>query len=76
MGYVIVQGQCLLCKKLFAFNPKWVPSFRVPEHGEKQPVCRECMDEVNEARRNNGVPPFKIHANAYEPADENEIDWG
>jgi hypothetical protein len=32
------------------------------------------MEEVNRRRTAEGVPPFEIAADAYEPCDEGELD--
>lgn len=67
MGYMIVFGPCLRCKGQFGYNPNHVPSFRV--HGKREPLCRSCIDHVNEKRREIGRPVFEVHPEAYEPAD-------
>jgi hypothetical protein len=72
MGYAIASGYCLLCRRVFSFNPVKVPSFRV--NGTKEPVCAGCMDQVNVKRVELGVPAFEIPADAYEPCDEGELD--
>jgi hypothetical protein len=64
-------GDCLVCKRVFTFNPIKVPSFRV--NGERQPVCLRCMYVVNEERAKKGFVAFQIHEDAYEACNENEL---
>lgn len=72
MGYAIMQGPCWVCKVIFAFNPLRVPSIRDGQ-GEKQPVCRRCIERANLKRRRLGLPPHEIHPSAYSPIDESEM---
>ena len=67
-------GACLVCQRMFAFNPERVPSVRynfvtgdVDPTCERQPVCRECVDMANAKRRKLGQPEHVIHPDAYEP---------
>jgi hypothetical protein len=71
MGYALVFGSCISCMRTFGFNPLRVPSIRV--NGEKEPVCRECIERANPLRKKNGLPEFTIHPEAYEPVNENEL---
>lgn len=73
MGYALAIGACFACGKTFSFNPVKVPSFR-DKNGEKQPVCRDCMTLVNEKRKEKGLPPFEIPADAYEFCNEAELE--
>ena len=67
MGYAIVMGPCLCCKRPFAFNPR-----RVPSH-EGEPICRECMGEINREKAEAGMRPFVIPVDAYEPLPEGAL---
>lgn len=71
MGYVIMFGTCIGCGRPFAFNPHRVPSVRV--NGVREPVCRECIERVNAIRKEKGLEPFEIPADAYEPLPEEEL---
>jgi hypothetical protein len=51
-----VMGPCVLCKRVFGFNPDKVPSFKV--NGRREPCCEECLNEANELRKANGLEPF------------------
>ena len=73
MGYVMVAALCCSCGQLVIFNPNKVPSVRI--RGEKQPLCKKCVDLVNEKRKLIKMPLFKIDPEAYEPANEDEIQW-
>lgn len=68
MGYVLCWGHCIGCRRLFSFNPMRVPSLRVD--GEREPVCRDCVDRVNPERRKNGLDPIVPLPGAYEPEPE------
>ena len=70
-GFVFVMGPCFMCKKIFTFNPRYVPSFRVK--GEREPICAGCLAVVNERRKEAGDDPFHIHPEAYEPLPEEEL---
>jgi hypothetical protein len=74
MGYVQCIGPCVACKKVFAYNPQRVPSLTID--GERKPICRECVERANPRRIAGGLDPIVPLPGAYEPADENEIDWG
>jgi hypothetical protein len=71
MGYALMFGPCISCRRVFSFNPLRVPSIRV--NGEKEPVCRECIIAANPMRKKNGLAEFEIHPDAYEPANENDL---
>lgn len=83
MGYVFVMAPCLLCKQPFSFNPNFVPSIKVNSegksdpNGKREPICQTCHTRANEARKAAGVEPWpEPLPGAYEPANENSIDWG
>jgi hypothetical protein len=69
--YATVFGQCVACKKLFGFNPNRVPSF--PIDGIREPICRECFNELNTRRIKQNMEAFPLHSDAYEPISSNEI---
>ena len=71
MGYAFVFAPCLVCKREFSMNPVRVPSFRW--NGVKEPICKSCMDVINEARVEKGLEPFSIHPDAYDACDEMEL---
>ena len=64
MGYMMVIGACVGCRKTFSFNPHLVPSMA----GE--PICQECVNLVNPIRQKNGLPLIEPHPDAYEPSEE------
>jgi hypothetical protein len=72
MGYAICTGNCFGCNRLFSFNPVRVPSIR-NANGEKQPVCKECIDRANPLRVKNGLEPIVPAPDAYEAVDEGEL---
>jgi len=71
MGYALLHCRCGICTHSMSCNPKRVPSIR--KDGARQPVCRVCIDLVNEARRENGMDLLVIHAEAYDPLNESEL---
>lgn len=72
MGYAVMVANCWVCRKLFSFNPRRVPSIR-DEDGVFQPVCRECVEMANRIRVVKELKPFIIPDDAYSPCDECEI---
>lgn len=72
MGYALAMGHCICCDQVFSFNPMRVPSTKAFT-GEREPVCRGCMERVNALREERGQEPFLILPDAYEPCDENEL---
>lgn len=71
MGYAIMFGTCCNCGKQFGFNPHRVPSVRV--NGHRQSVCRFCIVQANQIRKQKGIPEFEIQADAYQPINEEEL---
>ena len=69
MGWMYAVGPCWVCGKPFMFNADSVPSMR-DENGIRQPVCRECMEQVNRERVTKGLKPHHILDNAYEPQEK------
>lgn len=67
MGYLFVMSPCFVCKRLFTYNPDRVPSFTT-EHG-REPICKPCIEIVNRRRVENGLPPWPVYADAYEPVE-------
>jgi len=65
-------AQCISCKQLFLCNAALVPSIRVNDqgvpdpHGEREPVCKACIDMANRFRQQQGLAPFRYHPDAYE----------
>ena len=71
MGYALMFGTCIGCKKPFGFNPNRVPSIRVD--GQREPVCLECVSLANPERIARGLEPIVPHPQAYEPCNEDEL---
>lgn len=61
---MLAMGPCVCCKAMFSFNPERVPSITV--NGQREPVCRGCMETANEIRVQRGDKPHPIMAGAYE----------
>jgi hypothetical protein len=73
MGFVFATGHCIVCGNLFTFAPDFVPSVRV--NGEKEPVCKSCVENANPIRKKNGLEPIRVHPNAYEPQEEGGMEY-
>jgi hypothetical protein len=71
MGYAQAFSPCFQCGKTFAYNPHRVPSVKV--EGNREPLCRNCVEEANPLRIKNGLPPIMINPDAYEPIHESEL---
>lgn len=75
MGFMMATARCFGCKTMFCFNPDLVPSIRVnaagqPDpKGEREPVCRVCIERVNPIRITNGLQPIVIPHGAYAPQE-------
>jgi hypothetical protein len=72
MAYVGAIGLCLVCKGIFSFNPHLVPSCSAIT-GQREPICRDCVERVNPLRIKNGLAPIVPHPEAYEPCDESDL---
>lgn len=70
-GYVFATGRCFGCSSFFTFNPHKVPSVR--HQGEREPICRQCVELVNPRRVANGLDPIEIKSGAYEAMPEREL---
>jgi hypothetical protein len=80
MGYVSTIGTCFACGRVFGFNPHRVPSIPIDREtgrpdagGDRMPICRDCADKANEARRASGLPLWDVSDEAYAPIDEHEL---
>jgi len=71
VGYAIGYGLCFGCRQPFHFNPVKVPS--ITFEGERQPICRACVERANRTRAEKGIPPFDIAPDAYDECDEAEL---
>lgn len=76
---VFAFGPCFACKQGFMFNPDLVPSIRVDATGhpdpagEKEPVCKSCIERANVQRKAAGVALHVIMPGAYEAVPVDEI---
>lgn len=73
MGFVQAYSPCAACGIAFFYNPMRVPSIVV--NGERQPICRQCIDRINPVRLAKGLPPLEPLAGAYDAAEESEMIW-
>ena len=72
MGYALCTSACIGCGRVFSYNPVRVPSITVK--GTREPICHLCVERVNPARKEKGLPLIVPHADAYEACDESELD--
>jgi len=72
MGYAFCTGPCFGCQRIFNYNPVRVPSIRY--QGQRQPICRECVERANPMRVANGLPLIVPAHDAYDACDESELD--
>jgi hypothetical protein len=68
MAFMFCMAHCFVCGEKMIFNPDLVPSLPadVSGTGEKEPVCKKCIDEANPKRKNLGLPPIEILPGAYD----------
>ena len=68
MSFVSCLGDCGSCGRLFSFSPTLVPSLpaNLTRTGNKEPVCRDCVERANPERIKNGLTPIVILEGAYE----------
>lgn len=71
-GYALAYSACVCCKRVFGYNPIRVPSTSAVT-GTKEPICRNCIDLINEKRALVPLPLWPIPPDAYEPVDEGEL---
>jgi hypothetical protein len=57
-------GVCIVCTNVFSFNPRYVPSVKL--EGVNQPICRQCVEDLNLRRSLQGVNKVVISPHAYE----------
>jgi hypothetical protein len=67
-----LQCVCLFCETEFQASQSKVPTWR-DKDGDSQPFCYECLKQVNERKIIRGLPPFKIHPNAYDKEPINNL---
>jgi hypothetical protein len=79
MAYVNVMSPCYCCGNVFSYHPHLVPSVRVnaqgqaDTNGEREPICKTCVDRVNPLRVANGLEPITPHPRAYGLCEEHEL---
>jgi hypothetical protein len=71
MGVAFCMGNCIGCGRRFTFNPVRVPSLTV--NGQREPICRACVDRVNPIRKANGLEQIVPLPDAYGACDESEL---
>lgn len=70
--YALAHGYCIGCGKLFSFNPLRVPSSSAIT-GEREPICKVCVERINPLRKKNGLPEIVPAKDAYDAVDEGEL---
>lgn len=72
-SYVFVLGRCVCCPRMFSFNPHKVPSSRALSGNTREPICRECFEEINKLREAKGWERMELQPGAYEPIPESDL---
>jgi len=67
MAYMVATAPCWNCGRVFSFNPSLVPSLRV--NGQREAICRPCIERANPIRIERGLEPIPILPGAYEPEE-------
>lgn len=67
-GFAFLTAPCFACRKPVTCNPTCVPSMN------NTPLCEECVERINEKRKELGLQEWKIPEGAYQPCREEEID--
>lgn len=62
-GYMSLLAPCLRCDRMFASNASFVPNVK------GQPICKDCITELQAIRISMGMEPWFIHPQAYEPEE-------
>lgn len=67
-GFMMVMAHCYACGVPFTCSPTKVPSIpaNLTKTGEKEPVCRGCVERANPERVKRGLAPIQILPGAYE----------
>jgi len=65
MAWMAVIGDCYCCGIRFSFNADHVPSVVI--NGNREPICRDCVNRANPIRVARGLAPIHILPDAYEP---------
>ncbi len=71
MGYATAISACIVCGRIFSYNPIHVPS--VLNKGIREPICRACVELANPVRIQNGLDPIVVLPDAYECCEESEL---
>jgi hypothetical protein len=69
MAWMFVTGECICCHQIFNFNADHVPSVVV--NGNREPVCRTCIERANPERVRRGLPAITtpmIHRRSHKEA--------
>lgn len=66
---VICQGHCTQCRRLFIFDPAIVPSMTDGHPWDLNPICRNCVDQINRRRLAQRLPLIVPLGGSYEQAE-------
>jgi hypothetical protein len=89
-GKIVALTGCLICGRIFDFNPAKVPSIPIDpetmkppdvdpqpggyERAVRQPLCESCVKYVNLRRAERGQTLIEVLPGAYDAADSSELD--
>lgn len=57
-------GNCVVCHVPFPYDPKLVPTTS-SYTGRREPICEDCVKELNRVRKGKGVQPIAYQPQAY-----------
>lgn len=60
---LIREGPCIGCGTPLKYDPNLVPALRIQD--ELEPLCKECVDKINQGRAKWGKEPHIIPDGAY-----------
>jgi len=64
LAYEFEYGPCILCGVPFGYDPLKVPKSAIPT-GRDEPVCKDCIEQINLERIEMGMEVIIIDPEAY-----------
>lgn len=83
MGYMYMLTECVRCNTTFGCNPDLVPSIRLTPAQEKEPICADCVRDMQRLQKQLGLEVWPdplsgaydpVDLNGPEPIPEDELD--
>lgn len=60
---------CCVCSRMFRCNPDRVPAVYNPQTLKADPICQNCVREMNPVREKLGLPQIIPLPGAYDPME-------